>query len=47
MGHCSSIALGIALAKPQRKVVCIDGHDIHMGGGNVHCITQQQPKGHL
>ena len=25
MGHCSSIALGIALAKPHRQVVCIDG----------------------
>ena len=34
-------------AFPGRKVVCIDGHDIHMGGGNVHCITQQQPKGLL
>tara|TARA_Y100001970_G_scaffold2704_1_gene3192 strand:+ start:45752 stop:46882 length:1131 start_codon:yes stop_codon:yes gene_type:complete len=34
MGHCSSIALGIALAKPQRKVVCIDGDGsliMHMG----------------
>ena len=37
----------IKFAFPDRKVVCIDGHDIHMGGGNVHCITQQQPKGHL
>ena len=37
----------IKSAFPDRKVVCIDGHDIHMGGGNVHCITQQQPKGHL
>ena len=25
MGHCSSIALGIALSKPEREVVCIDG----------------------
>jgi agmatine deiminase len=37
----------IKSAFPDRKVVCIDGHDIHMGGGNVHCITQQQPKGHV
>lgn len=25
MGHASSVAFGIALAKPQRKVVCLDG----------------------
>ena len=25
MGHCSSIALGIAIAKPDKKVICIDG----------------------
>ena len=34
MGHCSSIALGIALSKPKRKVVCIDGDGafiMHMG----------------
>ncbi len=34
MGHCSSIALGIALAQPDRKVFCIDGDGaliMHMG----------------
>jgi len=34
MGHCSSIALGIAIAKPDRKIVCIDGDGamlMHMG----------------
>ena len=34
MGHCSSIALGIALSNPDRKVVCIDGDGaliMHMG----------------
>ena len=34
MGHCSSIALGIALAKPHRQVVCIDGDGamlMHLG----------------
>ena len=34
MGHCSSIALGIAIAKPDRKVFCIDGDGsliMHMG----------------
>lgn len=34
MGHASSIALGIALAQPQRRVVCLDGDGavlMHMG----------------
>jgi len=29
---------------PNHKVHVVEGLDIHMGGGNVHCITQQQPK---
>lgn len=34
MGHASSVALGIALEKPDRKVVCLDGDSaaiMHMG----------------
>jgi len=34
MGHCSSIALGIAMAKPDQQVLCIDGDGaalMHMG----------------
>lgn len=34
MGHCSSIALGVAINKPDRKVWCIDGDGavlMHMG----------------
>ena len=34
MGHCSSIALGIAIAKLDRKIICIDGDGsliMHMG----------------
>ena len=34
MGHCSSIALGISISMPERKVVCIDGDGsvlMHMG----------------
>lgn len=34
MGHCSSIALGVAINKPERKVWCIDGDGaalMHMG----------------
>ena len=30
-------------AFPDRKIIAINGIDILMGGGNVHCITQQQP----
>lgn len=35
MGYCSSIALGIALQKPEMKIWCIDGDGaalMHMGG---------------
>jgi agmatine deiminase len=28
---------------PDRKIIAINGIDISMGGGNIHCITQQQP----
>ena len=34
MGHCSSIALGVAIAKPEKNVICIDGDGsliMHMG----------------
>ena len=31
-------------AFPRRKIIAINGIDIAMGGGNVHCITQQQPQ---
>ena len=29
---------------PERKIVPIDARDILLGGGNIHCITQQIPK---
>ena len=32
---------------PDRKVVSVDGLEILLGGGGVHCITQQQPKANL
>lgn len=35
MGHCSQVALGVALAQPERPVYCIDGDGaaiMHMGG---------------
>jgi agmatine deiminase len=30
---------------PERKVVQINTREIALAGGNIHCITQQQPKG--
>jgi agmatine deiminase len=35
----------IAGAFPEREVVTVPGREIVLGGGNVHCITQQQPRG--
>lgn len=45
MGHCSSVALGIALNMPERKVWCIDGDGallMHMGALAV--IGSRRPK---
>ena len=45
MGHCSSIALGIAIAKPDRKVICIDGDGaliMHMG--SLSTVGKLSPK---
>lgn len=45
MGHASQIALGIALAQPQRQVYCLDGDGaliMHLGGLAV--IGQQSPR---
>ena len=45
MGHCSSIALGIALAKPNRQVVCIDGDGaMLMHLGSLTSIAELKPK---
>lgn len=30
---------------PERKIISIPARDILLGGGNIHCITQQIPKG--
>ncbi|MCV9387242.1 phosphonopyruvate decarboxylase [Reichenbachiella ulvae] len=45
MGHASQIALGIALAKQERKVFCLDGDGafiMHMGSAGI--IADQKPK---
>ena len=45
MGHCSSVALGIALNRPERKIWCIDGDGaflMHMGAAAV--IGAYSPK---
>ncbi len=48
MGHSSSIALGIALAKPDRKVLCFDGDGafiMHMGA--ISNIGNLAPKNYV
>jgi phosphonopyruvate decarboxylase len=45
MGHCSSIALGIAIGQPKRPVVCIDGDGaliMHMG--SLSTVGKIRPK---
>ena len=45
MGHTSSIALGVAIGQPDRRVVCLDGDGsllMHMGAMPV--VAQYQPK---
>ena len=45
MGHCSSIALGIALTQPNRKVFCIDGDgSLLMHMGSLAVIGKAHPK---
>ncbi|MDP3447268.1 MAG: agmatine deiminase family protein, partial [Eubacteriales bacterium] len=44
----SSDARAVAIMQalcPARRIVPIFSRDILLGGGNIHCVTQQIPKG--
>jgi agmatine deiminase len=43
--HDQAAMAKIAELFPERKVVGIAAREILLGGGNIHCITQQQPLG--
>jgi phosphonopyruvate decarboxylase len=48
MGHASQIALGIAMAKPERKVWCFDGDGaaiMHMG--SMAIVANKAPKNYV
>ncbi|MCY4247999.1 MAG: agmatine deiminase family protein, partial [Chloroflexi bacterium] len=43
--HDADAAQTLAELFPQREIVRIQAREILLGGGNIHCITQQQPAG--
>lgn len=45
MGHAASIALGVALGRPDRRIICLDGDgSLIMHMGSMAVISQQKPK---
>lgn len=42
--HDAQAAEVLQRAYPDREVVGVECHEMFLGGGNVHCATQQQPK---
>ena len=42
--HDAAAASVLARAFPDRKIVQVPALDIFVGGGGIHCITQQQPR---
>jgi agmatine deiminase len=42
--HDEAATATLAALHPDRKVVTIPAREIILGGGNIHCITQQQPR---
>lgn len=48
MGHTASIALGVALGSPNRRIICLDGDgSLIMHMGSMAIICQQQPQGFI
>ena len=41
--HDAAAAQSLAALFPEREIVRIQAREILLGGGNIHCITQQQP----
>jgi len=42
--HDQAALQAIQLLFPEREVVGVNAREILLGGGNIHCITQQQPE---
>jgi agmatine deiminase len=46
LGHAQSDANALKIlqgAFPDRKIIGVPSREVLLGGGNIHCITQQVP----